>query len=185
MPELVIVRIGHPVLRKKAIEVSSSKFKRPVFRQFVQDMIEAMHEAQGVGLAANQVGRGIRAIVLECMENQRYPRAEGFPLEVWLNAKIIEHSKEREEDWEGCLSIPGYRGVVPRARSVAFEAVSLEGKKTTRTGTGFHARVIQHEIDHLDGFFYVDRMPDLKNWLHLEEFNRLFHTHIQDKSSST
>jgi len=97
---------------------------------------------------------------------------DNFPLEVFINPKIVKYSKEKENDWEGCLSIPGYRGLVPRSKEIMFEALTIEGKRVRETVSGFHARVLQHEVDHINGFFYLDRMKDLKNWLHLDEFNR-------------
>lgn len=135
-------------------------------------MIKTMRLAQGVGLAANQVAVSCRAVVLECRANQRYPHAEDFPLQIFINPRILRYSKEKIFDWEGCLSIPGYRGLVPRSKKVTFEALSPEGKRVVQTVEGFHARVIQHEVDHISGKFYIDRMPDLMSWTHLEEWQR-------------
>ncbi len=144
-------------------------------------MVRAMHRMNGVGLAANQAGLNHRVVVLECRSNPRYPRANDFPLEVWINPKIVKYSKEKEAGWEGCLSIPGYRGLVPRAQWVTFEALTPKGEKVRRTVKGFHARVIQHEVDHVNGFFYIDRMKNLHSWLHLDEFNRMLKFHIKDR----
>lgn len=167
---LPIVKIGHPVLRKKTEAISLSQIKDIRFQTFLRQMVETMHEAQGVGLAANQVGRGINTLVLECdHENERYPDRDSVPLQMWMNARIVKYSKRVTEDWEGCLSIPGYRGLVPRAEEVTFEAVNEKGENLTQTVSGFHARIIQHEVDHLNGLFYVDRMKDLKSWTHVEE----------------
>ena len=144
-------------------------------------MVKTMHQAQGVGLAANQVGSDWQVFVLECRFNPRYPGAQDIPLGIYLNPRILKSSKDQEMDWEGCLSIPGYRGLVRRAKEVTFEALTPEGKKVKETVKGFHARVIQHEVDHLCGFFYVDRMPDLKQWFHLEEFSRQKEVEIEDR----
>lgn len=170
MSLLPIVKIGRPVLREKTKPFSAAEIAAPAAQQLVKDMIETMRKADGVGLAANQVGRDLSLCTLECPEHSpRYPQAADFALEVWFNPRIVEFSKETETDWEGCLSIPGYRGLVPRARWVVFDALTPEGKSVRRRLEGFHARVLQHETDHLNGFFYVDRMPDLKTWTHLEE----------------
>ena len=139
-----------------------------------------MRHKGGVGLAANQVGRSLAAFVLECESNRRYPDAGRIPLALYINPKIVECSQRREEDWEGCLSIPGYRGRVPRAREVTFEALNERGELVRKAVSGFQARIIQHEIDHLNGLFYVDRMPDLRTWTHLEEFNRFFGKDIDE-----
>jgi len=176
-----IVKIGNPVLRKKASVIARDILKDRSFKKLLKEMVSTMHRMQGVGLAANQVGLGIQLIVLECEANPRYPQAKGFPLEIWINPRIVEYSKEKEEGWEGCLSIPGYRGVVPRSKRVTFEAITPEGKKAYKTVEGFHARVIQHEVDHINGYFYIDRMMDFRSWMHLDEFNQRLQTHVKNR----
>jgi peptide deformylase len=167
---LPIVKIGNAVLRKKCGLVSLDWIQDPRSKDFLQQMIQTMHAAEGVGLAANQVARSVQAIVLECkISNSRYPDRESVPLQIYLNPKIVHYSKEKEEDWEGCLSIPGYRGKVPRSSEVTFEALTPSGELITKTVTGFHARIIQHEVDHINGLFYVDQMKDLSTWGHLDE----------------
>src|SRR4051794_5152023 len=133
---LELVRIGHPVLRKKTEPVSEKLIKDSKFQTFLNDMVVTMHEAQGVGLAANQVGHDIQAVCLECKSNTRYPDEEDVPLQIYLNPRILEYSEEKEDDWEGCLSIPGYRGLVPRAKEVTFEALTQEGKKVKKKISG-------------------------------------------------
>ncbi len=118
---------------------------------------------------------------MECDSNKRYPKVNSVLLQTYLNARIVKYSKRMENGWEGCLSIPGFRGVVPRSEWVTFEAVTPEGKKIRKTVHGFEARIVQHEIDHLNGLFYVDRMSDLKTWTHLDEFNRRFKSNVKDK----
>lgn len=135
-------------------------------------MVETMHGADGVGLAANQVAVGLDLMTLECRSNRRYPEKDDFPLEVYLNLRIVKYSSKKVKDWEGCLSLPGYRGIVPRAESVTFEAFTPEGKKVRKTVRGFHARVIQHETDHLHGLLYIDRMPDMRTFTHLDIFDK-------------
>ena len=181
MANLAITKIGRPVLRKKTKTLSAQDLARPEIRRLIQDMVDTMHQAEGVGLAANQVDQGLCLCVMECLQqNSRYPEAPFFALETWINPQIVQMSQEMENGWEGCLSIPGYRGIVPRAKWVVFEALTPDGKAVRKKLEGFHARVLQHEVDHLNGFFYMDRMlspakaaltPEckLEQWLHLEE----------------
>ncbi len=180
MAVLPLTKIGRPVLRKKIEAVSAGRIKSGELKSFVKDMIDTMHKNDGVGLAANQVGRDLQVIVLECNLSGRYPDKEDVPLQVYFNPKIVSYSKEKEEDWEGCLSIPGYRGMVPRANSVTFEALDEHGNPVKKTVHGFEARIIQHEVDHINGGFYVDRMPDLKAWMHLDELNHHTNKNIRD-----
>ena len=179
--KLKIVSIGHPVLRRKIKNVKTGKRKSKSFKTFLKAMVQMMHQAHGVGLAANQVGINERVLVMECDSNKRYPKVASVVLQTYLNARIVKYSKNLEKGWEGCLSIPGYRGIVPRSQWVTFEAVTPEGKKIRKTVHGFEARIMQHEVDHLNGFFYVDRMPDLRSWTHLDEFNHHFKTKIKDR----
>ena len=172
MKPLEIVKIGHPVLRQKGVSVSTGQLAQEEFQNFLDQMIETMHAAEGVGLAANQVGQGVQAIVLECKRNGRYPDRPEVPLETYVNPKIVHYSPAKEDDWEGCLSIPGYRGKVARSFEVTFEALTREGKFVRKIVNGFHARIIQHEVDHINGMFYMDKMKDLQSWMHLDEFNR-------------
>ena len=168
MSVLPIVKIGHPVLRKKTTPVKKNLFNAPELSEFIEKMVQTMHAAEGVGLAANQVAAGINLAVLECRSNRRYPGRDDFALEAFANIRILKYSKKKVVDWEGCLSIPCYRGLVPRSKSVTFEAQTPDGKTVRRTVSGFHARVIQHETDHLNGLFYIDRMEDMKSFVCIE-----------------
>ena len=183
MPVLPLVRIGNPVLRNPCREVELQKIQMGDYGSFIQDMIEAMRDAEGVGLAANQVGRDLKIIVLECKLNPRYPEEKSIPLAVYFNPKIISSSKETVKAWEGCLSIPGYRGAVSRYEKIIFEAVTPDGKKVREEVQGFHARIIQHEVDHIEGRVYMDRMNGVMEWMHLEEFNRQMQQDIPEKES--
>ena len=178
---LPIVKIGHPVLRHTADSLSAEQIREKVFQSFLDDMVETMRTAEGVGLAANQVGAAFSAFVLECKLNDRYPDKQDISLEFYMNIRIVEFSQKKVEDWEGCLSIPGYRGIVPRSEEVVIEALDRHGKKGVKTLSGFHARIIQHEADHLNGLFYMDRMPDLKSWMHLDAFNYQFDRRIRER----
>ena len=176
-----IVKIGNPVLRRKISNVSLYQLKNKKFQAFLKQMALTMRKAQGVGLAANQIGQNRRVFVMECHGNKRYPKVASFPLQAYVNARIVKYSKSVVKGWEGCLSIPGFRGIVPRSRWVTFEATTPGGLRIRRTVRGFEARVVQHEVDHLNGFFYIDRMRDWKSWMHLEEFNRRFKARVQDR----
>lgn len=135
-------------------------------------MITVMRRSQGVGLAANQVGLPWDIFVMENRSSQRYPGRPAFPLRVLINAVIVERSQRIVHDFEGCLSIPGYRGRVPRAQAVTLKAWNEQGQNIVHRFSGFEARVVQHECDHLQGFFYVDRMPDMKHWFAVSEFSK-------------
>ncbi len=177
---LPIVKIGTPLLRHKCKSVPPALIKSKRLRAFLNNMKRTMRHANGVGLAANQVAVNLNALVMESENSRRYPTASAFGLQFYLNAKIIKASKKMETGWEGCLSIPGYRGLVPRHYSLTFSALTPEGKRVQRTVRGFEARVIQHELDHLNGLFYVDRMPDLREWYHLDLFNRKVRRKVRD-----
>jgi peptide deformylase len=173
-----IVKIGNPLLRRKTRPVPRSRV--PALRNFLGHMASLMRRASGVGLAANQAGRGLQAMVMECRGNKRYPRAGAFPLQAYLNPRILRYSKVKTADWEGCLSVPGFRGIVKRSNEVVLEAMTPEGRKIRRVFRGFEARVVQHEVDHLNGLFYLDRMEDLRSWTHIEEFNKRFKHRVRD-----
>jgi len=144
-------------------------------------MIGTMRRFRGIGLAANQMGARKRVFVMGCHENSRYPNQNGFQLQVYINPRIVKRSKKISSDWEGCLSIPGYRGKVSRAETVVLEAMDADGQRIIKPAKGFEARVIQHELDHLDGFLYLDRMMGLRSLTHVDEFNRLFHAGVRDE----
>lgn len=133
-----------------------------------------MHEYHGVGLAAPQVHVPIRVAVVEITSNPRYPEAPSYPLTVLINPTIVSRSEELEEDWEGCLSVPDMRGRTARARRIEIEAMDDNGEIRKITASGFVARAFQHEIDHLDGKVYLDRMTDFSSLTYLEEFSK-FH----------
>ncbi|MEW6297652.1 MAG: peptide deformylase [Thermodesulfobacteriota bacterium] len=172
MAILKVCRLGHPVLRGVAEPVSPDTIATPAFQQFIDDMIETMHEYEGVGLAAPQVHVPKQVAVLEVEKHPRYPEAPAVPLTVLINPRVTVLSQETVDSWEGCLSIPDLRGVVPRYREVQVEALDRHGKPLSFTAKGFHARVIQHEYDHLQGKVYMDRMPSLATLTHLLEWQR-------------
>jgi peptide deformylase len=170
---LKIARLGHPILRTMAEPVSPERVTTPAFQQFVDDMVETMRDSDGVGLAAPQVFASDRVIVAEVRgPNPRYPDAAGIPLAVLVNPVITKHGDVKEPGWEGCLSLPDIRGRVPRWAAITVDALDRTGRPVTIEAAGFFARIIQHEIDHLDGVMFLDRMDDLMTLTHLTEFHR-------------
>ncbi|HET9869622.1 MAG TPA: peptide deformylase, partial [bacterium] len=148
---LPLVKIGDPLLRRRS---PAPRPGSPMLAKIVRDMTATMRKADGVGLAANQVGLPLHLFVMESRGNRRYPKAASFPLQCYLGARIVRRSAKKVKGWEGCLSIPGYRGLVPRHEWLIFTALTPQGQRVTRTVRGFEARVVQHEVDHLNGFFY-------------------------------
>jgi peptide deformylase len=172
MAILKVARLGHPVLRKAAAPLSMREIQAPGFQKFIDDMIETMKEYDGVGLAANQVHESKQVAVLEVAENPRYPDKPKVPLTVLINPKVSALTEEMEEDWEGCLSVPELRGKVPRHKTIRIQALDRNGKELDFIAADFHARVIQHEWDHLNGKVYLDRMRDFSTLTFLTEFAR-------------
>lgn len=172
MAILKVCRLGHPVLRQVAQPVSPAVIGESRFQQFIDDMIDTMHEYEGVGLAAPQVHVSQQVAVLEVEQHPRYPDVPSVPLTVLINPRVTIVSEETVEGWEGCLSIPDLRGMAPRYRELRVEALDRHGKPLDFVATDFHARVIQHEYDHLQGKVYVDRMGSLETLAHLAEWQR-------------
>jgi peptide deformylase len=172
MSILKVARLGHPVLRKVTQNVSQPELQSPALQQFIDDMIETMKEYDGVGLAADQVHESKQIAVLEVADNPRYPEKPRVPLTVLVNPTITPLSEDMEEDWEGCLSIPDLRGMVPRYKNIRVQALDRQGKETDFVANEFHARVIQHEFDHLNGKVYLDRMRDFSTLTFLQEYAR-------------
>jgi peptide deformylase len=159
MAILKIAKMGHPVLREPASEVDDPTASE--IRRLVEDMLETMSDADGAGLAAPQVHVPLRVVIFHVPEGRDEENLEPIPLSVLINPVVEPLTEERDVDWEGCLSVPGMIGVVPRYTKVRYRAVSLEGEPIDRVAKGFHARVAQHECDHLDGTLYPHRMEDL------------------------
>jgi peptide deformylase len=157
MAILKIARMGHPVLLQRAQPVLDPGAEQ--VRSLVADMTETMLDAEGIGLAAPQVHRGLRLILfLDVEQREEVPGRRPIAL---VNPEIEPLDDALEPGWEGCLSIPGLRGVVPRNRRIAYRGLTLDGRTIEREAQGLHARVVQHEVDHLDGILYPMRMPDL------------------------
>ncbi len=174
MSILKVARLGHPAVRKVAAPISQEEIRSDKIQDLIDSMIETMREYDGVGLAAPQVHVSKQVAVLEVNANFRYPDAPKVPLTILINPKITSRSKKMIEAWEGCLSIPDMRGVVPRNDSLVCEAFDREGKPIELEVDGFFARVIQHEWDHLQGNVFLDRMTNLRSLSHLSEFARFW-----------
>jgi peptide deformylase len=140
------------------------KFDTPELHTLLVDMRETMLAMNGVGLAAPQIGVSLRVVIFEVSHNPRYPEAESVPQTVLINPVLTPLSDAMEEGWEGCLSIPGMRGLVPRYTHLRYQGCDEYGALIDRTVSGFHARVVQHECDHLDGVLYPMRIRDLRNF---------------------
>lgn len=163
-----VIRLGHPVLRQRAQDVSEEKFATRKLRELAQDLVRTMHAASGVGLAAPQIGVSLRVFAYYVPKDygeEVHPR-------VLVNPSLTPMGEEMEEDWEGCLSVPGLRGLVPRFRRITVQARSVEGETVRFVATDFHARVIQHEYDHLEGVVFLDRMRDLSSLAFEAEWER-------------
>jgi peptide deformylase len=162
--------MGHPLLRRVASPVE--QFGTPELHRLVDDMIETMRACDGAGLAANQIGVLQRVVVFGVEHNPRYPDAEPVPFTVLINPQITPLTTEREAGWEGCLSVPGMRGLVPRYSRVRYRGRDPSGEPVEREAAGFHARVVQHECDHLDGILYPERIEDLRMFGFIEELQQ-------------
>ena len=172
MSILKVARLGHPVLRKVTEPLAARELESAACQKFIDDMVETMKEYDGVGLAADQVHESKQIAVLEVADNPRYPEKPKVPLTVLINPTVTPLTEETEDDWEGCLSIPDLRGRVPRYKSIRVQALDRDGKGLDFIANDFHARVIQHEWDHLNGKVYLDRMRDLSTLSFLTEFAR-------------
>jgi len=172
MAILKVARLGHPVLREIAAPVAVSEIRLPDIQRLIDDMIETMREYNGAGLAATQVHTLKQIAVIEVLSNPRYPDAPQIPLTVIINPTVTLLTDVMEEGWEGCLSVPDMRGMVPRYTAVRLEAHDRGGEPVDLIAKDFFARVIQHESDHLNGIVFLDRMQDLSTLTHLAEWNK-------------
>ncbi len=154
--------MGAPLLRKTALKVND--FTGGTFTTLITDMIDTMRATDGVGLAAPQIGVSLRVLVMEVDNSPRYPGRTAIPLSVLVNPEIMSHSEEISSGWEGCLSLPGLRGEVERFESIQLTACDQNGQQISLHASGFKARIIQHELDHLNGILYPDRIRDLNRF---------------------
>jgi peptide deformylase len=168
MSILKVARMGHPVLRQTARSITPSDLKDPMMQRLINDMIDTMHEYHGVGLAAPQIHEDLRLLVALLDDD---PGSDSEAVVV-VNPEIVPLSDTKTEGWEGCLSIPDIRGMVPRYTDVLVRALDRTGRKMELTCKGFPARVVQHETDHLDGVLFFDRMTSMQSLTFLEEYSR-------------
>ena len=166
MAVLDIAKLGNPVLRKKAEPVAHDEIRTQSFQQFIDDMLETMVEAEGIGLAAPQVSRSQQVVVMEC------PGEGGFPKTILVNPKIVFYGPQQVENWEGCLSVDGLRGKVTRPSMIRVQALDRQGMPVDFEAIGLFGVCIQHELDHLIGKVFLDRMTELSSLTQLEEFEQ-------------
>jgi peptide deformylase len=172
MAILKVARMGHPVLRAPSERVLEEDIRKDATQRLIEDMIETCREYDGAGLAAPQVHVPLRVVLMEVHDNPRYPDAEELALTIVINPEIEHLDATHQMVWEGCLSVPDLRGLVPRSRRVRLRGLDRTGAPLDITLEGFPAAVVQHECDHLDGRLFIDRMGDLTTLSFLPEFNR-------------
>lgn len=155
-----LVKMGNQQLATPSLPVTD--FTDPALRALVTDMHDTMLATNGVGIAAPQIGAPLRIVIFGFAANPRYPQAQPLPFTVLINPELTILSEEMTDGWEGCLSVPGLRGLVPRYNHIQYQGYDLDGNLFTRVAEDFHARVVQHECDHLDGILYPQRIKDLR-----------------------
>jgi peptide deformylase len=167
MTTRTIVRLGFPTLRTPALPIPPQALATPEIQSLIDDMIETMRAARGVGLAAPQVGKELQIFVYEA---EKAPEREEIPLRVIVNPMLTPQLSDVVYDWEGCLSIPDLRGLVPRHPVVRVQGLDREGSPVDYVASGFEARIVQHEFDHLNGVVFLDRMRDFQSLAYTEEW---------------
>ncbi len=157
-----VLRMGNPLLLQRAEEIT--QFDTPALHALIQDMQDTMTHMNGAGIAAPQIGVSQRVVIFGVGHNPRYPDAEQVPYTVLVNPVLEPIGDSKEEGWEGCLSVPGMRGIVSRYSRLHYTGFDQYGNPIDRLVSGFHARVVQHECDHLDGILYPMRIDDLRKF---------------------
>ena len=176
MAVLKVAKLGNPILREisKQVDLKELADQQGELQGFIDDMIDTMREEDGVGLAAPQVNRSQQIVVLEYENNERYPGESSIPVTVLVNPVLSDYGEEKVLGWESCLSLVDFRGLVPRSTSVTLKAYDRDGDRIEKRATGFEAVVLQHEIDHLKGKVFLDRMEDLTKLAYQEEFEEFW-----------
>jgi len=175
MAILKVARMGHPVLRAKALPIEPKHIGSPAFQQLIDDMFETMQEYEGIGLAAPQIHEGLRLFVAgvkNAAVESEIGADDEMPFLALINPELTLVGEPDHQGWEGCLSIPDIRGLVPRAPTVKVRAFDRKGRRIEFTAHGLSARVIQHETDHLDGILFFDRMTSLDSLTYMDEYRR-------------
>ena len=165
-----ILKMGHPTLLEVAKPLE--KFNTSELDSIIEDMIDTMKENDGAGLAAPQIGLGMQLVIFGFDSNERYPEADQVPFTVLINPIITPIGDEEEDGWEGCLSVPGLMGVVPRFKKIRYQGKDQHGNEIDREVDGFHARVVQHECDHLIGKLYPMRIRDFSQFGYLDTLTK-------------
>jgi peptide deformylase len=167
---LPITQLGQPVLRKKAKPVAKPTSRRSL--KLIKGMLKSMRKADGVGIAAPQVGVSLRVFIVAPQPSERYPYSPSIPPIAMINPVLKSHSRTRTTDWEGCLSIPGIRGRVPRYNRIEIEFTLPSGERRGAVLTGFVARIFQHEFDHINGMVFLDRVEDTRTLMTEAEYRK-------------
>jgi peptide deformylase len=168
---LPIIHVGNPTLRHQAVVVED--IHAPSVQQLIDDLIATAMQANGVGIAAPQVAQSYRLFIVASRPNPRYPNAPEMPPTAMINPKIVAHSKEIVKGWEGCLSVPGMRGLVPRYQAIAVEYTDRHGQLQQQELTDFVARIFQHEFDHLNGVLFIDRIENPSDMITEQEYQKI------------
>lgn len=168
---LQISQLGNPILRQQAQPINDVRDRR--IQKLIDDLITTATSANGVGIAAPQVAQSYRLFIVASRPTLRYPNAPTMEATAMINPRIVAHSTEVVKDWEGCLSIPGIRGLVPRYQTIEVEYTSRDGKLHRQELTDFVARIFQHEYDHLDGMVFLDRIETTKDIVTEQEYQKL------------
>lgn len=185
MAVLEIARLGHPILRETAKPVDLEELTAPggnELQTLIDDMVDTMRAEDGVGIAAPQVAQSLQIVIVEYRQNERYPSQDDIPLTVYINPVITWAGEETGSFWEGCLSLKDLRGLVTRPREITVEAYSRQGEKMVVEAKGFLAVVLQHEIDHLLGKVFLDRMTDLTQLAFVDEWKTYW---VEQETSTT
>jgi peptide deformylase len=157
-----VLKMGDPLLYRRADPVPKEEFGSAALAELIRDMFDTMAALNGAGLAAPQIGVSKRVVIFEVQSNPRYPQAEPVPRTILINPQLEPQGADMEDGWEGCLSVPGLRGLVSRRLNLRYTGFDEQGNPLDRTVSGFHARVVQHETDHLDGILYPMRLKDIR-----------------------
>ncbi len=176
---LEISELGHPILRQRASEVVDLRDKD--VQNFIDDLIETCIDSNGVGIAAPQVYKSERIFIISSRPNARYPNAPELGPIALINPAITSFSEEKEKDWEGCLSIPGIRGLVPRHKTIKVKYQTRDGVLVENEFSDFIARIFQHELDHLNGIVFLDRMESSREIITEKEYHRLMTKEMEDR----
>ena len=182
MSILKVARLGHPILRERAEPLSSFDLQERDVQGLIDDMVETMREYHGVGLAAPQTHNPHRIVVIESQDESEEGEGTLDPPTVLINPRVTPIGDEIAEDWEGCLSLPDLRGRVSRWRAISVEALGRQGEAVDFVAHDYFARVIQHEVDHLDGIVFLDRMKDMSTLSYVEEFSRFWRSDRDENS---